>query len=72
MMNWCNVDMSVSLNELTGTLKGEELGPSMEMFFSELPSPDMLLRLGERSADASAAREERGKAGLDKRLGGCL
>lgn len=55
--------MSALLNELTGTLKGEELGTSMEMFFSELPSPDMLLRLGERSADASAVREER-KAGI--------
>lgn len=55
--------MSALLNELTGTLKGEELGPSMGMFFSELPSPDMLLRLGERSADASAVREER-RAGI--------
>ncbi len=63
MMNWYNADMNALLNELTGTLKGEELGTSMEMFFSELPSPDMLLRLGERSADASAVREER-KAGI--------
>lgn len=34
---------------LTGTLKGEELGPSAEMLFSELPGPEMLLRLGEWS-----------------------
>jgi len=33
--------------ELTGTLKGEEVGV---LFFSSLPRPEMLRLLGERSA----------------------
>lgn len=44
---------------LTGTLKGEELGRSTEMFLSELPRPEMLLRLGERSEDTSKERMDK-------------
>lgn len=49
--------MGVGAVILTGTLKGDELGLSIATLFSEPPSPEMLLLLGERSEETSADTE---------------